>query len=439
MSAVPGDIDTDAGPPMTVPLRHFVVALSFLVAGVAVGWAAGRRGHLAQVHLLVAGWVCLTVMGAMTQFVPVWSGVALHSRRLAALQLPLAATGFAGLACGFLLDVPVLLPVAGGVAVAGVWTFVYNVGRTLATAQRDVTTTHFAVALWWFLALTVLGLALALDHATGVLADVGLVRARLSMAHATVAVFGAVLTTVVGALAQLAPMFTQTDATRLDTVLKRFEAVGYHVGVAALATGRLVGAPALARVGGVLVAAGLGAVAAVLAGRLYRARVEWNPMLRRYAVVAVAVLCWAPLAALAWLRDPLAYATLFGHPATGALLLVGVVGFVVAGTLYHVVPFIVWVHRYSDRLGFESVPTIEDLYDGRVAAADGIAMALAGGLAVAHEAGVAPPAAAVGAGVLAFVGAVLLAANLTGVVVVHGPRSLPELAGGRVGADSSDR
>ena len=435
MSAVPDAVDSDAGPPMTVPLRHFVVALAFLVSGVAVGWVTGRRGHLAQVHLLLAGWVCLTIMGAMTQFVPVWSGVTLHSRRLATVQLPLAAAGFGGLAVGFLAGKPAVLPVAGAVAVVGVWTFVYNLGRTLAAAERDVTTTHFAVALGWFVVLTLLGLALAIDHATGVFDGSGLVRGRLLMAHATVGVFGAILTTVAGALAQLVPMFTQTGTTRFRRVLQRFETVTYPAGVAMLAGGRLVGMASLARVGGLVVAAGLGSVALVVAERLYRANVAWSAMLQRYAVATVALACWTPLATIAWLRTPLAYGTLFGHPATGALLLVGGVGFVVVGTLYHVVPFIVWVHRYSDRLGFERVPAVADLYDSRVAAADGLVMALAGALAVAHEAGVAPPAASLSAGILAFVGTVLFAGNLVRVVVVHSPQALPVLVGSRIATE----
>ncbi len=155
-------------------------------------------------------------------------------------------------------------------------------------------------------------------------------------------------------------------------------------------------------------------------------------MLTRYAVVAVSVLGWAPLAALTWLRDPLGYAGLFGHPVTGSLLLVGVVGFVVLGTLYHVVPFIVWVHRYSDRLGFEDVPMIDDLYDGRVAVADVTAFVAAGLLAVAHDAGLLPAVAATAAGTLAFAGAALFGANLVTVLVAHSPQSMPELLGGRL-------
>ena len=432
MSALPGDIDAEAGPPMTIPLRHFVVALGFLVAGVAIGALDGRAGHLAQVHLLLAGWVCLTILGAMTQFVPVWAGVELHSRRLAAVQLPLAAVGFAGLAAGLLGRVDGLLPVAGGLALAGVWLFCYNLARTLRDASLDVTTGLFAVALGFFALVTLAGLGLALDRTVGVLPVAGVTRATLLTAHATLAVFGAVLTTVLGALAQLVPMFTQADTGRVAALAERVVAVGYPVGVLLLAGGRLFAAPAVARVGGLLVAAGLATVGLVLARRLVGATVDWSPMLTRYAVVAVSLLGWAPLGALAWVRDPLGYAGLFGHPAAGTLLLVGVVGFVVFGTLYHVVPFIVWVHRYSDRLGFEVVPMIDDLYDGRVAAADATALVAAGGLALAHGADLLPAVAATAAGALAFGGAALFGANLLSVLVSHGPQSMPELLAGRL-------
>ncbi|MBX0324639.1 hypothetical protein EGH21_16545 [Halomicroarcula sp. F13] len=431
MSAIPGDVDTDAGPPMTIPLRHFVVALAFLVAGVAVGVAGGRGGHLAQVHLLLAGWVCLTIMGAMTQFVPVWSGVALYSRRLAALQLPLAAAGFAGLAVGLLFGVTSVLPVAGALAVAGVWTFVYTVGRTLAAAEWDVTTVHFAAALGFFVLVTSAGVGLALDHAAGVLPVVGLTRADLLLAHATLAVFGAILTTVSGALAQLAPMFTQTDATRVGEALQRAETASYPLGVLLLAGGRLLGRPTVARIGALLVAGGLAVVGLLLARRLLAASVEWTPMLTRYAVVALSLVVWAPLSAWAWWQDPLAYGALFGHPALAPLLLMGAVGFVVLGTLYHVVPFVVWVHRYSDRLGFEDVPMIDNLYDDRVALGDGLCLGAATALAVGTGLGPVPAWTGLLVGCLALVGAVLFAGNLLGVLVEHGPQSLPALVGGR--------
>ncbi|MFC6864441.1 hypothetical protein ACFQGE_13365 [Halomicroarcula sp. GCM10025817] len=421
MNAIPGPVDADAGPPTTIPLAHFVVGLGFLLAGVAAGLGGGRAAHLAQVHLLLAGWVCLTILGAMTQFVPVWTGTALHSRRLAAAQLPLSALGFAGLAAAFLTHRRLWLPVAGALALAGVWTFVYNVGRSLPRDEWDVTTRHFAVALGFFVLVTVAGAGLALDRAVGLTPVAGVTRGPLLAAHATLAVFGAVLTTVTGALAQLGPMFTQASDWGPERTLLRAETVGYPLGVVLLAAGRLFGVTHLARLGGLLVAAGLCVVGAVLAARLVRGPVEWSPMLTRYAVVALSLLVWAPIAALTWWRAPLSLAGLFGGPAGGTLLLAGVVGFTVFGTLYHVVPFLVWVDRYSDRVGLEAVPTIDDLYDGRLSRLDATALVVAGLLSVAHEGGLAIDVRL--AGGIAFLGTAAFAANMLSVLAVHDPRS----------------
>ncbi|WP_121823413.1 hypothetical protein [Halostella salina] len=449
MSVVPGEVETDAQPPMAVPLRHFVVALGFLVAGGAVGVAVDAPlAGLAQTHLLLAGWVCVTIMGAMTQFVPVWSGTELHSRRLATAQLWLVTAGLTGFAAALLTERYDLLPYAGGLLLAGFWTFAYNIGRTLATARPlDVTERHFALALAYFLALTVLGVSLAVGFTNPLFLDLPVTRIDVVAAHATLAVFGAVLTTVFGALYQLATMFTQTELGGVDRYLRGVEEIGYPVGVVALAGGRLLRDPLIARAGGVLVVASVLAVAAILARRLLETAVEWTPMLSRYAVASAAMAGWVALTLPAWLADPLAVDARFGAPGTVHLLALGVVGFVVLGTLYHVVPFIVWVHRYSDLLGYEPVPMIDDLYDDRLAAADfaalvgGATLIVAGQLPVVAGALPVQPGFlwAVG-GTLWLAGSVAFAANLLLVLRRHGRQSLPAVLFGSLGggADTAE-
>ncbi|MEF8856482.1 MAG: hypothetical protein V5A16_03575, partial [Haloplanus sp.] len=359
--------------------------------------------------------------GAMTQFVPVWSGTALHSRRLARAQLWLVAGGLVGFAAALLTDWLAVLPLFGGLVLAGFWTFVYNVGRTLATTRSfDVTERHFAVALAFFVALTALGLALALGFTTPVFGG-AVPRSGVVGAHATLAVFGAVLTTVFGALSQLVPMFGQTELDALDRRLQRFETTAYPAGVVALAVGRLLAHAPLARVGAALLLAGVFAFVVVLGRRLRDARADRTPMLVRYALFAPAILCWAVVTLPAWLRDPLAADATFGAPGTGHLLAMVLV-LVLVGTLYHVVPFLVWVHRYSDRLGFEAVPMIDDLYDDRLATVDLVLVAGGGTLLVAGE-WVGASVRTVG-GVALAVGLAVFAANLALVVWRHAPDSL---------------
>ncbi|WP_440990271.1 hypothetical protein [Haloarchaeobius baliensis] len=430
MSAIPADIDTDSQPPMAVPLRHFVVGFGLLVAaaGLRVGIAVDAAGvsaptpglaPLAHVHLLLVGWVCLTIAGAMTQFVPVWSGVRLHSRRLATAQLWLLTLGVTGLVGTLLAGRLALLPIAGGVLLLGFWTFAYNLGRTLLAARPlDVTERHFCLALGFFVVVTILGVVLALDLTRALLGTGTVPRTQVVAAHATLAVFGAVLTTVFGALYQLATMFTQTELDRGDDALATVETAAYPAGVLALAAGRLVANGVLARAGALLVVAGVAAVGIVLARRLLAARVPRTPMLTRYAVAAAGMGCWAVATTPVWLRDPLAFDVRFG--ASFELLALFVVGFVVLGTLYHVVPFVVWINRYADRLGYEPVPMIDDLYDERVAMADLVATVAGAGCLVAADAGLSPTWVPVAGAGLFLLGALLFSANLLHVVSVHG-------------------
>jgi hypothetical protein len=436
MAAIPGDIDTDHQPPMTLPLCHFVVGIGFLFVGsvLGVGSALGvvpGFGGLAHVHLLLAGWVCVTIMGAMTQFVPVWSGVPLHSRRLASVQLPLLGAGLVGFVAALLTGSMAWLAPFGSLMLAGFWTFVYNVGRTLAAVDDyDVTERHFLLALGFFVLLTTLGVALAVDFAWPVLAPLGIARSNAVAAHATLAVFGAVLTTVYGALYQLGTMFTQTELHGVDEYLRGVEEAAHPVGVVLLAGGRFAGSAPVARVGGALVVAAALAFGVVLARKLVEMRVDWTPMHTRYAVAVPWLLGWALLAAPAWLRAPLAPAHRFGAAGTGHLLALGAVGFVVFGTLYHIVPFIVWVHRYSDRLGFEDVPMVDDLYDDGLAAADATCL-LAGAVALVASAWVESSTALrlVGGG-LVTVGVVAFGANMLSVIRSHSPHTVGRIVVG---------
>lgn len=430
MGAIPGSIDTDQSPPLTIPLRHFVVGLGILVAGAllataaALGWLAGVD-VIVYVHLLLAGWVCVTIMGAMTQFVPVWSNVPLHSRRLATAQLWLVVVGLVAFAGALLSGRAGMLPLGGALVLVGFWVFVYNVGRTLWPARPwDVTERHFAMALGFLLVVTTLGFALAVGYTRPVFAGTPVSQGSVQLAHATLAIYGVVLTTILGALYQLATMFTQSDLHGIDHRIQRVEEVAVPVGVVALAGGRLFELATVARIGALLVVVSVLGFSVLLGRRLYEAQVEWAPMLSRYAVVAAAMAVWAGWTAAYWLRDPLDPATLYGAPGAIHLLTFGVIGFVILGTLYHVVPFIVWVHHYSDLLGLAEVPMVDDLYDDRLAAAD-FAL-LAGGLAaiVAADVLALPVAVAAAGGGSISLGAVTFLANVLLVIRRHSPQPL---------------
>ncbi|WP_226042500.1 hypothetical protein [Natrinema sp. DC36] len=426
---------------MAIPLRHFVLALGFLVVGVGgstvttVVTLPGLAG-LAHLHLLLIGWVAVTIMGAMTQFVPVWSGVTIHSRRLAVAQLWLVSAGLIGFAAALLAGALEWLPVGGALMLAGIWVFVYNVGRTLARARPfDFTERHFAFALACFGLVAPFGFLLAVDFTTPAFDSVAVSRFEIHLSHATLALFGALLATVVGALFQLGQMFTQAEPDRLDERLLTLEQLCFPAGIGALALGRGLTIEPVARVGAVALLVGLAAFAIVLGRLLVGATVDQSPMLARYRVVVGSLLVWLALAAPTWWTDPIAYGSLFGHPDAQQLLLLGVFGFVVIGSLYHIVPFIIWIERYSDRLGFEQVPMIDDLYDDRLERADFWTTLVGfGGLSVAPLVGL-PSAAVTASSIIATFGVVLFVVNMLLTIHRHGPDGIAGVLAGALEAD----
>ena len=430
MSVIPSDLDTDQQPPMTVPLRHFIIGLGFLLLGgfVSVSGILGflpGLATLAHLHLLLAGWVCMTIMGAMTQFVPVWSGTQLHSRRFAVVQLWFVAGGLTGFAATLIIGIRWWLPLFGSLMLVGFWVFAYNLGRTLVTARPlDTTERHFALALGFFVLLTTLGLLLAIDFIAPVFAPLSIPRDRIVMTHATIAVFGAVLTTIIGALYQLATMFTQTKLHGIDVPIQRFEEVAYPIGVVALALGRLLAIRPMAQIGGMLVIASLLGLSVILVRRLYETQVDWTPMLSRYAMVVPAIAFWASLAIPAWITAPLSRKSMYGASGTTHLLLLGVIGFVVLGTLYHIIPFVIWVHRYSDVLGYEKVPMIDDLYDSRLATIDFVAVMLGTAVLVLAERFGLPAIAWALGGIGAVVGFSVFFGNMLLVIHKHSPHGI---------------
>jgi hypothetical protein len=433
MAGIPSAVDETKQPPMTVPLRHFLVGLAFLCSGVAlvaiqyagVTWGFGA---LAEVHIFLAGWICITIMGAMTQFVPVWSGVPLYSRRLASLQLVLVTGGLSGYVAALLVPELAAVPLFGAVLLAGFWVFVSNIVMTLrGTDGLDITEAHFLVALCFFLILTVLGLLLALDFTAPLIDRLPVKRANVRLAHATLGVFGAVLTTVYGALYQLATMFTQTNQTGLEVQVQRAELLCHPLGVVLLAGGRLAGAQVIATMGGVLVAGSALAVGAIVLRKLIGMNVAWTPMHRRYAVVAVMLPTWALMTLPVWGNAPLDEAFLLGAPGSAALLGIGVIALVVFGTLYHIIPFIVWVDRYSDRVGLEPVPMVDDLYSGTLAHIDGGLLGAGTGLFFLAERAILPAGGAALAGLLVCAGALVFSSNMLLVLHRHSVRSLGEI------------
>jgi len=129
-------------------------SLAWLAAGVTLGvamaahpvWSVYRVAHE---HMNLLGFVTMMIYGVAYHVIPRFTGVPLHSRRLAGVHWWMANLGLLGMVVGFAFRasgftstaISTSLLAAGGVAAAGgAYLFVFNIWRTIdgtrAAARR---------------------------------------------------------------------------------------------------------------------------------------------------------------------------------------------------------------------------------------------------------------------------------------------------------------
>jgi len=435
MGAIPGNIETDQQPPMTVPLRHFVVGPRLrrgnrgwdrLTPERRSGTGAARPppSPVSRVDLYHDHGCDDAVR------VPVWSGATLHSRRLANVQLGLVVAGLTGFVVAFLrVETAWLIPFAT-LMLVGFWAFAYNIIRTLATVgEYDVTERHFLGALGFFLALTVLGLLLAIDFTIPTFSPVGVSRSGvvgLTRRSRSSVPFSRLCTERCTSSERCSRRRNYTGS--IITSDRRRDHASDRRGRTRCRSSRGPHRRCAGR--GLLVLLAASAICLILARKLYEMRVERTPMHTRYIVAVGALALWIAVSVPAWVSDPLTRGHLLGAANAGHLLLLGAIGFVVVGTLYHIIPFVIWVNRYSDLLGLEDVPMIDDLYDDRIAAIDGALLGSGSALIVGSNLlDVAATPALLG-GLLVGIGVMAFVFNMVLVLVRHSPHSIDRIVFG---------
>lgn len=379
------------------------VPLSFILAGLlslflAVGLIAAKPSVLATyhynqhviaiTHLLVLGWICSVVMGAVYQLVPVALETRLHSERMAKWQFAFHVIGFAGMVWMFWRWDMKQVGHFGSAFAVGVGLFIYNLVRTLWRVPKwNVIAVAIASSLFWLGVTVLVGLSVAAgkcsyEYATPLTqasalrtALRGLQAAGAFMgkfdqiaamhAHAHAGVFGCFIMLIVGVSYRLLPMFAVSEIQRPR---RAAWSVGLlNVGLVGVFLTVLLRHPlkpvfALVIAGG-LVLYGL-EVRAILRARR-RAVLDWG--LRQFLVALGLLIPTVALGlALSWPTLPLTALVGQLENLYGLLAVLGAVSFAILGMTYKIVPFLVWFGRYSPEVGRSRVPTLAEMYSPRL-------------------------------------------------------------------------
>lgn len=394
-------------PSVSLPLRFMLTGLVALFF--AVGWIIAKPSILASyhynqyviaaTHLVVLGFICTVVMGAMYQLVPVALETKLYSERLAKWQFIIHVIGFVGMVAMFNVWNMKQVGHFGSALALGVGLFVYNMARTLWRVPKwNIVATAITAALVWFSLTIFVGLSIAaakcvyeasegLATAEGVKQMVGGLRVVAGIvsrfdaigamhAHAHLGVVGFFVLLIVGVSYRLIPMFMLTEVQS-----KRRAALSIlllNIGLAGSVVTILLRSP-LKLMFAVIAVAGLAffgwELRAMLRARK-RAVLDWG--LKTF-LVAIAMLIPVGVLALILSWPTLPMTQFFGllENVYGLVGLLGVVGLAIIGMLYKILPFLVWYGVYSPLVGRAQLPTTAQMVSEKLQAG-GLALYLAG-------------------------------------------------------------
>ncbi|OGG95168.1 MAG: hypothetical protein A2527_08325 [Candidatus Lambdaproteobacteria bacterium RIFOXYD2_FULL_50_16] len=354
-------ISLDQAPPLFVPLRFFLSAPLFVVlGGIELLWfgsdligAAYAEPAIAWIHLWTLGWLAMVMFGAYYQMIPVMIGGQVPAPYLSGWVHGLLALGVL-LFQGYFLF-PEFSPfwLAGISLGLSIGLFIGQIAWALVRVKGENRPTLSAMRLslvclgiTWFL-----GLWLLAGHG-GWGPEIHGVNRDL---HLSFALFGWVGFLIIGVSLHLVPMFYITppfDKLVAQRVLRLLS-----ITLVLLTFIQLTGIEAWLWVPVAFGFSGFGLYLFELTKILNRRRRKKVDPAARLLYLAIA---WG------WVALGLFVLGLWGKDLAlkeGAVLifLLGVSVNFTHGMLYKIVPFLIWFHRYSARVGEPGVPLMGDL------------------------------------------------------------------------------
>lgn len=333
--------------PYQVPAGFVLTSTLFLVGAVLLlalhpdGFSSYRHPvTLAFTHLLLLGFGTGILIGSMHQLVPVILEVGLVRAWWGYAVLGFWAVGVPVQVSGFLQYQPTLIAVGGGlVSVALIWFAMHMVLVFRSTRKWSVVATSLVWVTLHLLTTPAVGMLQAMSMQFG-----NYDPARLQT-HAILGLVGVFLISIAGVGHKLVGMFTLSHGVKPKVL-------GVNLWVLNLAILSDLFSPA-ATLPLLLLAALLMALDArnLIAKRVKK---QLDVGVRHYVVGLVLLIASVLLA-------------LFNLWTMALTLFAGFLLLVITGMLYKILPFLVWLHRYSDQVGKTQVPTLKDMFNEKTA------------------------------------------------------------------------
>ena len=347
---------------LTIPIGVLLAAYILLKTGIAPLLSPLMPHAVALTHAGTIGVLAMGMIGALYQMTPVVAGAAVPFTRIAHIVHVLLLTGLAGFVWRLLGGPAFAMSVSILCFSIALPAFLLPVAWALLRAPtKDVTVQGMRVAVASLGVITLIGLFMAMGLAGG---DFSANRMLWIQVHLTLALLGWVGALIMAVSWQVIPMFYL--APTVSKTAKRWLLMLLLTGLVLPLIVALTGfgfdgfftTPRLAAVFALPAALVIWLLhpALILRGLLHRKRKRSDASLLFWQAGLGIGLLMIPVAVAALLLPDPRWQVLFGW-----LVIWGWAATIMHGMLSRIVPFLVWFHRYSARVGLEMVPSMRSL------------------------------------------------------------------------------
>ncbi|MGB9664383.1 MAG: hypothetical protein ACPL25_05625 [Ignavibacteria bacterium] len=359
-------------PPFKTVVKYFIAAIvSFIIFNtmLVIDYKSLNGHHfqpkiLSINHILTLGFITMIIFGAMFQLVPVVFEVKLFSTLLAEIQFWVYTVGVILLTYkfyNFTSNLSFAFPaIFLGLAMT---IFVINIVISLTKVRKwNITGSYIAAALFWLLITALAGYLLSKNLDKPFIKINHLQYLKL---HAITAFVGWVSMVVMGVTFKLIPMFTLSHGYRLTLAKWSFILVNFGL----LGVNWIMHYPDTGIynfIFGTMIFIGI-VLYLIQIFIIFKKRIRKKLDIGlKFSAVAFFIMTLSALLNFSFLffdYERITNLTL----VYGFIVLFGYISFLIVGQMYKIVPFLVWYHKYSSKVGLEKVPMLKDMFNEKLA------------------------------------------------------------------------
>ncbi|MBZ0200950.1 MAG: hypothetical protein K8H86_13855 [Ignavibacteriaceae bacterium] len=359
-------------PPFRIVAKCFIAAiasfviLTFLLLiehSVIVGHHFNPK-ILSINHIATLGWITMIIFGAMFQLVPVVLETKLFSEKLAEIQFWIYLAGVIGLVyCFWVFDTGINMTISAILLNLAMFIFSFNIIATMKSVKKwNVTAWFLTSAVFYLIITAIAGLLLAVNLWTPYIKISHLQYLNL---HAHIAFIGWVSMVVMGVSFKLIPMFTLSHNFSLANAKRAFWLL--NIGLLGISTIMHYQDTTF------LYYIFTGLIVLGIIFFLLQIHIIFKNRIRKkfdigikfssvaYVMFGLTTLLGAFIAFIDY--NNISNLTLI----YGYMIIFGYMSMLIVGQMYKIVPFLVWYHKYSSKVGIEKVPMLKDMFNEKFA------------------------------------------------------------------------